>query len=135
VGQTMSNETTPRPCKVLVADDNEDTLDSLAMLLSLDGHSVHTARDGQQTLERAEEHQPDVVLLDIGMPGMDGYEVARRIRAQPWGRRITLVALTGWSPDAHPTSSEEAGFDSHLVKPVDLQLLAAVLSRAVRRSG
>lgn len=121
------------PCTILVADDNVDTLESLAMLLSLEGHTVHTASNGEQTLERAQEHHPDVVLLDIGMPGMDGFEVARRIRAEPWGQRIMLVALTGWSPDSHGTRSKDAGFDSHLVKPVDLQQLTAVITRATRR--
>lgn len=129
----MSNEGKTMPCRILLADDNADTLESLAMLLSLDGHSVYTASNGEQTLERAEQHQPDVALVDIGMPGMDGYEVARRIRAEPWGARIMLVAVTGWSPDSHGNSSKDAGFDSHLVKPVDLQQLSALLARAAQR--
>jgi signal transduction histidine kinase len=117
------------PRRILVADDNLDTRESLALLLSLEGHSVYTASDGQQTLERAEEYRPDVALLDIGMPGMDGYEVARRIRARPWGGRITLVALTGWGQDADRIRSHDAGFDSHLVKPVDLDKVINVLAR------
>jgi len=129
----MSNDSKTMPCRILVADDNVDTLESLAMLLSLEGHSVYTASNGDQTLERAEQHQPDVALVDIGMPGMDGYEVARRIRSQPWGKRIMLVALTGWSQDSHRPSSKDAGFDSHLVKPVDLQQITAVIARATQR--
>jgi CheY-like chemotaxis protein len=127
----MSNDdrrTTPR--RILVADDSGDTLESLAMLLTLEGHSVYTASDGQQTLERAEQHRPDIALLDIGMPGLDGYEVARRIRAQPWGKHITLVALTGWGQESDRARSRDAGFDTHLVKPVDLDLLMELLARA-----
>ncbi len=77
----------------------------------------------------AERHLPEVVLLDIGMPLLDGYEVARRIRAQPWGQRITLVALTGWGQDSDRRRSREAGFDSHLVKPLDLETLTDLLAR------
>lgn len=120
------------PCTILLADDNVDTLESLAMLLSLDGHTIYTASNGEQTLERAAAHRPDVALIDIGMPGMDGYEVARRIRAEPWGASIMLVAVTGWSPDSHGSSSKDAGFDTHLVKPVDPQQLTAVLARIVQ---
>jgi CheY-like chemotaxis protein len=126
----MSNDdrrTAPR--RILVADDNSDTLESLAMLLTLEGHTVYTASDGRQTLQRAEEHRPDIALLDIGMPGIDGYEVARGIRAQPWGRGMTLVALTGWGQESDRSRSRDAGFDSHLVKPVDLDVLIAMLAR------
>jgi signal transduction histidine kinase len=118
--------------RILVADDNQDTLESLAMLLTLSGHCVHTAGDGQQALERTAQHQPEIALLDIGMPGMDGYEVARRIRAQQWGRPITLVALTGWGEESARVRSREAGFDTHLVKPVDFDELTRVLARAAR---
>jgi signal transduction histidine kinase len=113
--------------RILVADDNCDALESLATLLELGGHEVFSAANGALALESAERHLPEVALLDIGMPKLDGYEVARRIRAQPWGRRITLVALTGWGQESDRRRSGEAGFDSHLVKPLDLDKLTALL--------
>jgi signal transduction histidine kinase len=114
--------------RILVADDNNDALESLATLLQLSGHEVYTAANGAVALESAEQHRPEVALLDIGMPKLDGYEVARRIRAQPWGQRITLVALTGWGQDSDRRRSQEAGFDSHLVKPLDLDKLTELLA-------
>jgi signal transduction histidine kinase len=115
--------------RILVADDNSDALESLATLLELGGHEVFSAANGALALESAEQNLPEVALLDIGMPKLDGYEVARRIRAQPWGRRITLVALTGWGQDSDRRRSGEAGFDSHLVKPLDLDKLTELLER------
>jgi signal transduction histidine kinase len=128
--QSMTNvEEAPRnQRRILVADDNNDALESLATLLQLSGHEVYTAANGAVALESAEQHRPEVALLDIGMPKLDGYEVARRIRAQPWGRRITLVALTGWGQDSDRRRSQEAGFDSHLVKPLDLDKLTELLA-------
>jgi len=128
--QSMSNiEVTPRTQRrILVADDNNDALESLATLLQLSGHEVYTAANGAVALESAEQNRPEVALLDIGMPKLDGYEVARRIRAQPWGQRITLVALTGWGQDSDRRRSQEAGFDSHLVKPLDLDKLTELLA-------
>src|SRR3569833_1197873 len=115
--------------RILVADDNSDALESLATLLELGGHEVYSAANGALALESAERHLPEVALLDIGMPRLDGYEVARRIRAQPWGRRITFVALTGWGQESDRRRSGEAGFDSHLVMPLDLDKLTALLER------
>ena len=115
--------------RILIADDNNDALESLATLLQLSGHEVFTATNGGTALQSIERHLPEVVLLDIGMPMLDGYEVARRIRAQPWGQRITLVALTGWGQDSDRRRSREAGFDSHLVKPLDLETLTDLLAR------
>ncbi len=127
--QSMTNaEGTRTQRRILVADDNNDALESLATLLQLSGHEVYTAANGAVALESAEQHRPEVVLLDIGMPKLDGYEVARRIRAQPWGQRITLVALTGWGQDSDRRRSQEAGFDSHLVKPLDLDKLTELLA-------
>jgi signal transduction histidine kinase len=128
--QSMMNAegTTPTQRRILVADDNNDALESLATLLQLSGHEVYTAANGAVALESAEQHRPEVALLDIGMPKLDGYEVARRIRAQPWGARITLVALTGWGQDSDRRRSQEAGFDSHLVKPLDLDKLTDLLA-------
>ena len=115
--------------RILLADDNSDALESLATLLELGGHEVVTASNGALALECAERHRPEVMLLDIGMPMLDGYEVARRIRVQPWGRSITLVALTGWGQDSDRRRSREAGFDSHLVKPLDMDKLTELLER------
>src|SRR6202043_2230868 len=115
--------------RILVADDNADALETLATVLELGGHEVFSAANGALALESAERNLPEVALLDIGMPKLDGYEVARRIRAQPWGRRITLVALTGWGQDSDRRRSGEAGFDSHLVKPLDLDKLTELLGR------
>jgi signal transduction histidine kinase len=120
--------------RILVADDNSDALESLATLLELGGHEVFSAANGALALESAERHLPEVALLDIGMPKLDGYEVARRIRAQPWGRSITLVALTGWGQDSDRRRSGEAGFDSHLVKPLDLDKLTELLGRLPARA-
>jgi signal transduction histidine kinase len=113
--------------RMLLVDDNQDALMSLANLLGLDGHEVRTAKDGFQALEAAPEFQPEVAVLDIGMPGMDGYELARRIRAQAWGRNILLVALTGWGQEGDRRRSKEAGFDSHWVKPLDIDLFTRYL--------
>jgi len=125
----VGGETAQVRRRILVADDNSDALESLATLLELGGHEVFSAANGALALESAERHLPEVALLDIGMPKLDGYEVARRIRAQPWGRRITLVALTGWGQESDRRRSGEAGFDSHLVKPLDLDKLTALLER------
>ncbi|MFL6604006.1 MAG: response regulator [Steroidobacteraceae bacterium] len=121
--------------RILVADDNSDALESLATLLELGGHEVFSAGNGALALEAAERNLPEVALLDIGMPKLDGYEVARRIRAQPWGRRITLVALTGWGQDSDRRRSGEAGFDSHLVKPLDLDKLTELLRTLPARAA
>jgi signal transduction histidine kinase len=104
---------------ILIADDNQDALESLALMLRLEGHEVHCASDGEEALALAGLRKPEIVVLDVGMPKLDGCEVARRIRAESWGRSAVLVALTGWGQDADRRRSREAGFDMHLVKPVD----------------
>ena len=114
--------------RILVADDNADALESLATVLRLRGHEVYSAPNGAIALETAVRHMPEVALLDIGMPLIDGYEVARRIRAQEWGKAVTLVALTGWGQESDRRRSREAGFDTHLVKPLDLEKLTALLA-------
>jgi PAS domain S-box-containing protein len=119
-----------RPRTVLVVDDNRDSADSLALLLSLDGDQVRTAYDSRTALAVAAELQPDVVLLDIGMPPPDGHECARYIRQQPWGATALLVAMTGWGQDEDRRRTREAGFDYHLVKPVDPAELRAILLAA-----
>ena len=107
------------PRRVLVVDDNIDGADSLAILLRLSGHKVQLAHDGVTAIELAEEFRPDVLLLDIGLPKLDGYDVCRRIRALPWGKAVTIAALTGWGQEQDQRKSREAGFDAHLVKPVN----------------
>ncbi|HEV7608875.1 MAG TPA: response regulator [Steroidobacteraceae bacterium] len=104
---------------ILIADDNQDALESLALMLRLEGHEVHCASDGEEALALAGLRKPEIVVLDVGMPKLDGCEVARRIRAESWGRDAVLVALTGWGQDIDRRRSREAGFDMHLVKPVD----------------
>src|SRR5262249_641215 len=115
--------------RILLADDNADALESLATVLRLRGHEVYSAPNGAIALETAVRHMPEVALLDIGMPLLDGYEVARRIRAEEWGKAITLVALTGWGQESDRRRSQEAGFDTHLVKPLDLGKLTALLAQ------
>ena len=122
-------ETSSVPRRILLADDNADALESLATVLRLRGHEVFSAPNGAIALETAARHLPEVALLDIGMPLIDGYEVARRIRAQEWGKGVTLVAVTGWGQESDRVRSQEAGFDTHLVKPLDLDKLTALLAQ------
>lgn len=114
--------------RVLVVDDNRDAVESLALFLKLSGHVVQTAYDGMEALAAAEAFRPEIVLLDIGMPKLNGYEVCQRIRAQAWGKTTVIVAQTGWGQEEDKLRTREAGFDDHLVKPVDplklIQLIA-----------
>jgi len=114
--------------RVLVVDDNEDAANSLAMLLDAEGIEHRVVHDGPSALAAADGFRPDVVLLDIGMPGMDGYEVARRLRAQPLHAHTRLVALTGWSYEQDQARSRAAGFDHHLRKPAHIGKLMALLA-------
>jgi PAS domain S-box-containing protein len=116
------------PRRVLIVDDSRDGAESLALLLQLAGHETHLAHDGAEAVALAERLRPDVVLLDIGLPVLNGYDACRRIRSAPWGRPMTLVALTGWGQDDDRERSREAGFDHHLVKPVDHAALLALLA-------
>jgi CheY-like chemotaxis protein len=108
-----------RPRRILVVDDNRDSAESLAMLLSLAGHEVRTANDGLAALDAARAFKPRVVLLDLGMPRLNGYDAARAIRAEPWGSDLVLIALTGWGQEEDKRRTAEAGFNAHLIKPVD----------------
>ncbi len=114
--------------KVLVTDDNEDSATALALLLTDMGNEVQIARDGQEALERAAEFHPDLILMDVGMPRLDGLEATRRLRATDWGRRAAIVALTGWGQESDKRRSRDAGADDHLVKPVDPEALQKVLA-------
>ena len=113
--------------RILVVDDNHDSAISLAMLLEISGHATFTAHDGEAALEAMARHRPDVVLLDIGLPKLDGHEVCRRVRAESWGRDVVMIALTGWGQDEDRKRSQQAGFDNHLVKPVDHRVLTDLL--------
>jgi len=128
--QEPTNSATTSPTvtrRILLVDDNFDAAAFLSMLLNLAGNEMHTAQDGLEAVEMAAEIRPDVILLDIGLPKLNGYEVCRRIRKQPWGENITIVALTGWGQEEDRLKSKEAGFDGHLVKPVDLTVLVKLL--------
>ena len=123
------------PRRILVADDNNDAVEALALQLQLAGHDVRTANDGMEALEVAETFAPQVVLLDLGMPRMDGYETARQIRRRSWGRGATLVALTGWGQQQDRQRTSAAGFDAHLVKPVtEYDLFHAIASARAAQS-
>ncbi len=131
-GASGSSRPAAASARVLVVDDNEDSAASLAMLLEMVGHEVRTAHDGEEALAAAEDFRPDVAFLDIGLPRMNGHEVAERIRRQPWGKDMTLIALTGWGQDSDRLRSKEAGFDRHLVKPVDPTVLLELLGSNTR---
>lgn len=119
---------TPAKRRVLVVDDNQDSAASMAMLVRVLGAETRTACDGEQAIVVAAEFRPELVFLDIGLPGIDGYEAARRIRREPWGKAIVLAALTGWGNDDDKQRSLDAGFDHHLLKPLDLATLKRLLS-------
>ena len=114
--------------RVLIVDDNPDGAESLALLLTLEGHETHVAHDGLDAIAAAERLRPDVTLLDIGLPGLNGFDVCRRIREQAWGKSLVLVAVTGWGQQEHRRASKDAGFNMHLVKPVDPDALTALLA-------
>ena len=116
------------PMTILIVDDNVDAAESMSMLLEAVGVEVRVAHDGPQALAAFEACRPRMVLLDIGMPGMDGYEVARRLRSTPGAPRAALVALTGWGQDEDRRRVREAGFDYHLVKPADFATLQSLIS-------
>ena len=105
--------------RIVIADDNEDSAQSFAMLLSFSGHEVKIAHDGAEALDAVRNFRPDVAFLDIGMPGLTGYEVAQAVRAEPWGSEVTLIAVTGWGQPDDKQRAHTAGFDRHLVKPID----------------
>jgi PAS domain S-box-containing protein len=130
-----SHPTTPVGHRVLIVDDNVDGADSLAMLLEEVGHETQKAHDGVEAIAVAERVRPDAVLLDIGLPKLNGYEVCRRLRQRPWGAKLMIVALTGWGQEEDRQRSLDAGFDTHLVKPVDHDVLMRLLAALPSNDG
>ena len=118
---------TPRRFRILVVDDNHDSALSLAMMLSIMGHDTRTAHDGESAVETAESFLPEVILLDIGLPKLNGYEVAQRIREHAWGRSMFLIAVTGWGQEEDRQRSSEVGLNVHMVKPVEPAALEKLL--------
>jgi CheY-like chemotaxis protein len=131
--QVQTSPSVPSGRRVLVVDDNEDAASSLAALLQLQGHDVRVAFSGRAALEIAKGYAPHVVFLDIGMPDIDGYEVARRLRQQSGLEDVVVAALTGWAQQEDRRRTSAAGFDHHFVKPPDPQLLQKVLSEVTSR--
>ncbi|MET0984444.1 MAG: PAS domain-containing protein [Steroidobacteraceae bacterium] len=122
-------------CRILVADDSRDGADALCLLLELSGHDVRVAYDGVSALALAQSHRPAVAIIDIGMPDLDGYGVARALRAEPWGRSLLLIAMTGWGQDSDKAAARQAGFDEHLTKPVDPGRLEQMVATRQDRTG
>jgi CheY-like chemotaxis protein len=118
-----------RRFRILVVDDNHDSALSLAMLLSIMGHDTRTAHDGESAVAAAESFLPEVVLLDIGLPKLNGYEVAQRIRGSSWGTSMFLIAVTGWGQDEDRQRSSEVGLNVHMVKPVEPAALEKLLAQ------
>ena len=126
---SQPNEAAPVPRRVLVVDDNHDSADTMAELVRLWGHDVRIAHDGPSALACAREYRPQVILLDVGLPGMDGYELARRLRADGLGGEL-LVSVTGYGQEEDRRAAEQAGFDHHLTKPVDPDTLQRLFGRS-----
>ena len=116
--------------RILVVDDNQDGAFSLAMMLKLMGNDTQTAHDGLEAVAMSEAFKPNVILMDIGMPKLNGYDACRRIREQPWADGIVIIALTGWGQEEDRQKSKDAGFDGHLVKPVDHAALMMLLANS-----
>jgi PAS domain S-box-containing protein len=127
--QTLVKPVAKTGYRILVVDDNQDAVTSLATWLELIGHEIQIAHDGLAALEAAVAFKPDVLLLDIGLPKMNGYDVARKVREQPWGEKMVLVAITGWGQDKDREKSREAGFNHHMVKPIDHAALTRILAK------
>jgi CheY-like chemotaxis protein len=127
--RSMSNAERTTAKRVLIADDNADAAESLQMWLQMAGHDVHVALDGVGALAAIESLRPRVVLLDLAMPGLNGFDVARRVRELPWGREVVLVALTGWGQEEDRRRTADAGFDHHLTKPLAPDDVEALINR------
>ena len=131
--QSTTSEDPPPETTVLVVDDNADAAHALALLLEAQGFQVVVAHDGGAALTRADEAQPQIVLMDLGLPVLDGYQVASALRSRPNGSALTLVAVSGYGPDQNPERAADAAFDHHLVKPIDCAVLLDLLSDSSRR--
>lgn len=123
----------PQRFRILVVDDNHDSALSLAMMLSIMGHDTRTAHDGESAVATAESFLPEVVLLDIGLPKLNGYEVAQRIRENAWGQSMFLIAVTGWGQEEDRQRSSEVGLNVHMVKPVEPAALERLLAELPTR--
>ncbi len=123
-------ERTQAPRRIIIVDDDTDGAASLSMLLTMVGHEVATAHDGLEAIKAAGEFKPHIVLLDLDLPKLNGYDVCRRMRAENWGNRALIVAVTGWADEAHRQQALTAGFDMHLVKPVSAEVFMTVLAAA-----
>jgi len=121
--------------KILVVDDNRDAADTCAMLLEASGHHVQTAYTARQALELARAFRPHALLLDIGLPDIDGYVLAEQVRATPWGRNAVLVAVTGWGQEQDRQRAVVAGFDQHLVKPISAETVESLLQTLARKTA
>lgn len=127
-GETLDMNMAKRNFRILVVDDNQDSALSLAMMLSIMGHETSTAHDGESAVKAAESFLPEVILLDIGLPKLNGYEVAQQIRRQPWGASMYLIAVTGWGQDEDRQRSAEVGLNVHMVKPIEPAALEKLLA-------
>lgn len=121
-----------KPWRILVVDDNDDAAALLAVLLRLEGHEVQTAGNGGEAVDRAELFRPEVVLMDLEMPGIDGLEASRRIRARPWGTTVLIAALTGWGREVDRRRAREAGVDLHFIKPVNTESLLGAVTESLK---
>jgi len=128
---TASGAAAPVRRRILIAEDNPDAAESLALLLELAGHEVRIAHLGCAAISLAQVFRPHTALLDIGMPDLDGYEVAQNLRREPWAAKIQLIAVTGWGQNSDRCRALEAGFDHHLVKPVDLEELSGLIASRI----
>jgi len=117
----------PTSRRILAVDDNRDAVDGLAVMLRLLGHEVYVAYDATEALRTAAEVRPDLVMLDLGLPHVTGYQLARQIRKEPWGGSARLIAVTGWGSDIDKRRAQQAGFDGHLLKPIDAEMLRKIL--------
>lgn len=132
IGLGGESRVSKAPRRVLIVDDFSDITSMLAELVGLLGHEAYVANHGDQALELARRVHPDLVLLDLGMPDPDGFEVARRLRAEPFGRHVELIAMSGWGHQAARDEAVQAGFDRHFLKPITLAHLHALLDRRAR---
>ncbi len=131
---SLKDSATSTPVRILVVDDNFDVMDSLAMVLRAIGHEVLAADSGEEALEVMEHWLPELAFIDVGLPGISGFELAEEVRRREWGANIVLIAMTGWGSSEDKRRSHAAGFNQHAVKPVDLQQLRALIDSVPART-